>query len=167
MIICYTGMGKGKTSACLGQALRALGHGYSVCFCQFIKRDHQSGEQSMLKRLLGDRFLANGVGMVSQAKDRSEHKKRAQQVLLFAHQHIPTTWLLILDELCVALSFGLIDTQACIDLLTFARSQHCHVIVSGRKAPPWLCAMADCVTVMENEKHPFQKGEKALKGIDY
>lgn len=70
MILVYTGNGKGKTSACVGQAVRALGQNMTVAFGQFMKRDGQAGEQRMLAQWLGPRFLAGGEGFLRREEDR-------------------------------------------------------------------------------------------------
>lgn len=85
MILVYTGDGKGKTSACVGQALRALGRDMRVSFGQFMKRDHQAGEQVMLARLLGPRFLAGGEGFLRHEDERPRHREAALRVLDWAH----------------------------------------------------------------------------------
>ena len=82
MIIVYTGKGKGKTSACVGQAARALGQGLRVAFGQFMKRDGQAGEQKILRELLApSRFLAGGEGFFRREEDRPIHRAAARNAL--------------------------------------------------------------------------------------
>ena len=81
MILVYTGSGKGKTCACVGQTVRALGQGFDVAFAQFMKRDGQAGEQRMLSRWLGSRFLAGGAGFLRPGADRTPHREAALRVL--------------------------------------------------------------------------------------
>ena len=77
MILVYTGTGKGKTSACVGQALRALGQNMRVAFGQFMKKDVGAGEQVMLARLLGADFLAGGKGFLRREEDVPAHRRAA------------------------------------------------------------------------------------------
>ena len=81
MILVYTGNGKGKTSACLGQVVRALGCGLEPSFVQFIKKDGEAGEQTYLKRMLGDRFYAGGIGFFLSERERPRHKEAALETL--------------------------------------------------------------------------------------
>ena len=81
VILVYTGNGKGKTSACVGQAVRALGQNMTVAFGQFMKRDGQAGEQRMLAQWLGPRFLAGGEGFLRREEDRPAHRAAALRVL--------------------------------------------------------------------------------------
>ena len=78
MIIVYTGNGKGKTSACIGQAMRALGRDFAVGFGQFMKQPGCAGEQTVLARLLGDDFLAGGKGFLRREEDRPAHREAKQ-----------------------------------------------------------------------------------------
>ncbi|MCR4666974.1 MAG: cob(I)yrinic acid a,c-diamide adenosyltransferase [Desulfovibrio sp.] len=167
MIILYFGHGKGKTSACLGQALRALGHRYRVAFGQYIKRPNRAGEQSMLKRLLREDFFANGCGFVKNATDLTKHRAAAQAMLAWAEEKAEHCWLLIIDEALYALEYGLLSEQDLRHLCGLCRTKGCHLVLSGRTAPPWLLALSDTATRLEEEKHPFASGGKAVLGIDY
>ncbi|MBQ7584965.1 MAG: cob(I)yrinic acid a,c-diamide adenosyltransferase [Desulfovibrionaceae bacterium] len=164
MILVYTGLGKGKTCACVGQALRALGHNLTVAFGQFIKRDSQSGEQKILKALLGDRFLASGLGFIKTGS-LSSHKMSAEKLLNWAKALLPSLDMLILDELCYALHYELIEKDAVLKLIH--TSPHTHFVFSGRFAPDWLLAKANLITIMHPEKHPYNQGIKASLGLDY
>ena len=98
MILVYTGDGKGKTSACVGQAVRALGQNMAVAFGQFMKRDGQAGEQAMLANLLGERFLAGGLGFLRNDADRPAHRQAALRVLDWAGAQLDLVDMLVLDE---------------------------------------------------------------------
>ncbi|MBO4369090.1 MAG: cob(I)yrinic acid a,c-diamide adenosyltransferase [Desulfovibrio sp.] len=167
MILVYSGPGKGKTSACLGQALRALGHGYRVAFGQYIKRDGQAGEQRMLSNLLGDDFCANGLGFVKNCSDRAPHEKAARFLLSWAMGKAHEVWILILDEALYALEYGLLTKEDFCELMAFCQKQGCHLVLSGRVAPPWLIMMADMVSTIDSVKHPFSLGASAQKGLEY
>ena len=88
MIIVYTGNGKGKTSACIGQAMRALGRDFAVGFGQFMKQPGCAGEQTVLARLLGDDFLAGGKGFLRREEDRPAHREAALVTLDWARQRL-------------------------------------------------------------------------------
>ena len=88
MIIVYTGNGKGKTSACIGQAMRALGRDFAVGFGQFMKQPGCAGEQTVLARLLGDDFLAGGKGFLRREEDRPAHREAALATLDWARQRL-------------------------------------------------------------------------------
>ena len=87
MILVYTGNGKGKTSACVGQALRARGQGKRVVFGQFFKHPGQAGEQRELSSLLGDDFRAQGPGFcLGERDDINKHKEAAREMLAWAEE---------------------------------------------------------------------------------
>ena len=106
MILVYTGNGKGKTSACVGQAVRALGRNMTVAFGQFMKRDGQAGEQRMLAQWLGPRFLAGGEGFLRREEDRPAHRAAALRVLAWARACVPEAEMLVMDECLNALAAG-------------------------------------------------------------
>ncbi len=167
MILVYTGDGKGKTSACVGQALRALGQGMTVAFGQFMKRDGQAGEQVMLSRLLGDRFLAGGLGFLRNPAERPAHRQAALKVLSWAQVQLADCDMLLLDEALYALCANLLTREDVETLLHAARREKCHLVLSGRNVPGWLVAVADLVTSMTEVKHPWQQGITATKGIEF
>ncbi len=167
MLLIYTGNGKGKTSACLGQVVRALGADKRVLFVQFIKQAGEAAEQIMLEKLLGENFYAGGAGFFLHEKDRLFHTKAAQKTLHWAKNHLPQADIIILDESLCALEQALITSEELADFLEAAKNQH--VVLSGRHAalPQWLLELADMVTELREIKHPWQTGKKAVKGIDY
>ena len=167
LILLYTGKGKGKTSACVGQCLRAHGQGMAVAFGQFMKRDHQAGEQAALHNLLGTRFLAGGIGFFRDEDERPRHCEAAQATLAWARKQVGAVDMLVLDEACNALHYGFIDRQAVEELCQSCRTHNCHLVLSGRQAPDWLVDMADLVTRMDEVKHPFSQGVPAQRGIEF
>lgn len=166
MILVYTGDGKGKTSACAGQALRALGRGLEVAFGQFIKRDGQAGEQIMLRRLLGENFYAGGLGFVF-GENRVEHREAALRALDWALRRLPHVRMLVLDEALYALGAELVLAEEIRALVDEARRCGTHLVLSGRGLPEWLAEEADLVTEMLERKHPWQEGQKAVLGIEF
>ncbi|HEU6438639.1 MAG TPA: cob(I)yrinic acid a,c-diamide adenosyltransferase [Nitratidesulfovibrio sp.] len=167
MLLIYTGNGKGKTSACVGQAIRALGQGMNVAFGQFMKRSGQAGEQEMLGRLLGERFRAGGQGFLRREEDRPAHRKAAQELLQWAEGILPQVDMLVLDETLYALGYDIVTRAEVEHLLELAEPQGRHLVLSGRGLPDWLAERADLVTEMTEVKHPWQKGVQATRGIEF
>lgn len=165
MILIYTGNGKGKTSACIGQALRALGHGLDVVFAQFIKRPGVAGEQLILSRLLGENFRAGGLGFFTNKADKLQHEKAAQDLLAWAWER--PAQMLVLDEVLYALKYELLIPQALDSFLERAQNSDNHLVLSGRDSPQWLLAKAHIVTEMRQIKHAAEKGVVATPGIEY
>lgn len=167
MLVVYTGNGKGKTSACVGQAVRALGQGMTVAFGQFMKKDEQAGEQHMLRKLLGECFLAGGAGFYRD-KDFDRHRQKAGEVLAWAESMIEAGHdMLILDEALYALGHGLLEPGELRDLIENCSRKGCHLVLSGRGAPGWLVDLADIVSDITEVKHVFAAGGKARPGIEY
>lgn len=167
MIIVYTGNGKGKTCASVGQTVRALGQNMRVGFAQFMKQDGQAGEQKMLKTLLGDNFLAGGRGFLRKAEQRQKHREAVLVTLRWATERLPHVDMLVLDESLYALSAEILLREELEDLLHQARERDIHVVLSGRNIPDWLKASADLVTEMGEIKHPWQQGIAATVGIEF
>lgn len=166
MILVYTGDGKGKTCACVGQALRAIGSGLDTIFAQFMKRPDRAGEQALLSRLLGDSYRASGPGFFRSEEDREQHRKLALELLEWAlAQGADMT---ILDEAIYALRRDLLRREEVEPFLAeCSRSKYAHATLSGRGAPAWLLAMADTATEMRPLAHHFSKGFSALPGLEY
>ncbi len=172
LVIIFTGNGKGKTSAAMGIALRAIGHRMYVSVVQFIKKASGTGEARAAERLAPElEFVSLGRGFVSCCGDTTpmdEHKKTAAKALELARQRMLSgAWdVLILDEINTAASLGLIDSA---DILALVRSKppKLHLILTGRDAHPDLVAVADMVTEMRSVKHPYESGIPARKGIDF
>jgi len=177
LIIVYTGNGKGKTTASLGAALRALGHGWRVLVIQFFKGDWPVvfGEVEMGKRLSPQlEVLQLGKGFVKHMGDRKpfgEHLAAAKEALKQAKARILSGAydLVILDELVYAIDYAgvqLVKLEEVLDLLD-AKPASLHLILTGRNAPQPLIDRADLVTEMREIKHPWQQKIPAQEGIDY
>ena len=171
MIIIFTGNGKGKTTAAIGQAIRAIGQDKRVLMIQFIKKEGVSGEQKFIKKLKSPKFkiIATGKGFVSMPGDKISfpaHKKSAQNGLKLAKRAIKSKkWdLIILDEINVAVDLKLIKA---VDVLKILKPIEIDIIFTGRHTPKSFIKKADLVTEMKEIKHPFKKGIKAVKGIEY
>jgi cob(I)alamin adenosyltransferase len=171
LVICYTGDGKGKTTAALGLAIRAVGAGLRVRMLQFIKGEWKPAELKGLA-LLGERFsMAQlGLGFVTYKPKlpRERHVEAAQAAWTQARTEMESGAqdVLILDEINNAFRFGLIEVGPVIEALR-ARPPELTVVLTGRGAPSELMDAADLVTEMRSIKHPYQQGLPALYGIDF
>lgn len=177
LVIVYTGDGKGKTSAALGCAMRALGHGWRVLIIQFFKGDWPVvyGELELAKRLYPQfEVLQLGKGFVKIMGDKKpfdEHVEAAQAALSLTRQrmHSGNYDLIILDEINYALGymdFKLVELADVLELIK-EKPPEMHLILTGRNAPAEIVEAADLVTEMREVKHPMKKGIPAQQGIDY
>lgn len=168
MLIVYTGEGKGKTSASVGQLLRAYGQGMSLAFGQFMKRDGQAGEQKVIADLLGQaRYKVNGCGFYRDESEKEKHRQAALELIGWAMALLPELDMLVLDEALYALGSGLITEEELRDLIAACRKADVHLVISGRGVPDWLRVDADLVTEMLCLKHHYNSGHKAQKGIEF
>lgn len=166
LVLVHTGDGKGKTTAAIGLAVRALGAGLKVLILQFIKGGRQSGELKSLAAL-GIEVRQLGLGFITE-KNFAEQKKSARAAYETARAEILSgVWdLIVLDEINYAAKFGLLTSAEILELVKI-RPQKIHLVFTGRDAPPELIAAADLVTEMKLVKHPFQRGIKAQAGIEF
>jgi len=172
LIIVNTGPGKGKTTAALGTAFRAVGQGLKVLMVQFIKGSWHYGELDSAALLGPDRMkilpMGRGFVKVGAEKPDPEDVRLVEQAWEFAGQKILSGEydLVILDEINYAISYKMLDPQKVADVLR-QKPEMVHVILTGRNAHPALVELADLVTEMREVKHPYQKGLLAQRGIDY
>ena len=162
-ILVFTGDGKGKTSAAIGTAIRAIGHGKKVIIIQFLKKG-EYGEVKALRDAGVEVYQFGSGEFVFQPTE--EDFRRAEEAVNFALEKMrENPFLLILDEINVALSMGVAKLKNVIELLD-ARGKT-HIILTGRNAPPEILQKADLITEMKNIRHYYDKGEKAMKGLEY
>lgn len=169
LLLVFTGDGKGKTTAALGMALRAAGHHMRVLVLQFIKGAWHTGEHNAARALPNIEWLTLGKGFTWRHETADEDRALASYGWAKAMEALTSDRydLIILDELNVALSHGLLPLATVLEGLR-QKSPRCHVVVTGRNAPADLCAMADCVTEMVPVKHHFRdQGIKAQKGVEF
>jgi cob(I)alamin adenosyltransferase len=172
LVIVYTGKGKGKTTAALGIVLRAVGHGYKVGMIQFIKGEWYYGELTSSRRLEPEfELIAAGRGFVGIIDDDlpiEDHQKAAKDAIELAKQKIASGNydIMILDEINYAAKLNLISQQDILDVIA-ARPEKTSLVLTGNYVPEAIMAEADLVTEMREIKHPFQRGVKAKKGIDF
>lgn len=169
LIIVHTGPGKGKTTASLGLAFRALGQGMSVGMVQFIKGAIPTGEAALIKRLdLPITLYTMGDGFTWNTQNRDQDIASTRQAWAQAQTLLgdPTVDMVILDELNVVLRYGYVPLAEVLDVLRRKRPS-LHVVITGRNANPALLEMADLVTEMKAVKHPYRAGVKAQTGIEF
>lgn len=167
----YTGDGHGKTTVSLGVAMRAVGHGYKVCMIQFLKGNDKTGEFLIQDKLKPD-FIIHQFGNKSFIIDKNYSKddiKKAREGLKFAKSIIKSNQchILILDEINVAVDFGLIEVKIITDFINNYRNNGVEIILTGRNAPEEIIKTADIVTEMKKVKHYYDSGLPARKGIEY
>lgn len=184
----YTGDGKGKTTAALGLALRAAGYGYRTAIVQFLKTGY-AGEALALRKARGlpIRLVSRGKKCVNSARHEADfaagrlesycrdcfridgEDKRLARLALEEAAGLASggKWdVVILDEVNVAVDFGLLKVE---DVLSAIKKKHpkTELILTGRNARPEIIAAADVVSRMEFEKHPYDRGIPARKGIEF
>lgn len=165
----FTGNGKGKTSAASGMVLRAVGHGLKVHIIYFMKGNYPYGEQKALSRfpeVTVSRFGRRGF--VDMFNVKPQEKEQARLALTAAREAMISGKydMVVLDEVNVAVAWGLVDLEAVIELVR-EKPKKVELILTGRYADPKLIEMADLVTDMAEVKHPYHEGVLARKGFDY
>jgi len=172
LVIVYTGNGKGKTTAALGMALRAIGYDHKVCMLQFIKGSWHYGEMDSSKKLEPNfELIAVGKGFVGILDDnspREEHEKYAAEAVRICREKIFSEKydVIILDEVNYAINLGLIDVGEIIKIIK-EKPSDLDLVLTGRDVKNEIVELADLVTEMKEIKHPFKSGIKAKKGIDF
>ena len=162
----YHGTGKGKTTAAMGLALRALGQGLRVTVVQFLK-DGRSGELEPLGRLGARVYSGPGEMKFSwtQTPEEREETRRAQTALLERALEEECD-LLVLDEACGACRTGLVD-EGLVKKAVLSRPAGREVVLTGRDPAAWMVEAADYVTRMEGERHPYEQGIPARRGVEF
>lgn len=165
----YTGNGKGKTTAALGLAVRATGHGFNVVMIQFMKGKINYGELETARILPNFEIKQFGrPEFVSKENPDPEDIKLAQEGLEYAREVIFSQEydMVILDEICVAMDFKLISADEVVTLIE-KRPETVELVLTGRNCPPQIVKIADYVTEMLEIKHPYTRGIQARKGIGW
>jgi cob(I)alamin adenosyltransferase len=165
----YTGNGKGKTSAAFGLALRAVGRGLKVYMIQFIKGGFDYGELSAVKYLPNLELKAFGRGkFVTQVPPNEQDIELAKEAFVLAKRVVESNEydVVILDEINVAIHLGLVDLQNVVHLIK-NKPKDLELVLTGRYAPDEIIENADLITEMKEIKHPYRKGVKPRKGIEY
>lgn len=167
----YKGDGKGKTTAAMGLALRSLGHGNAVLVAQFMKTGN-SGELGALRRLGATVMTAEPVKGFTFRMDEAQKALTKAQQTAFAREvteaiHLVQPATVVLDEIGVALTTGMLEEDAARALISAALGSG-ETAATGRTAPAWLEDMADYLSVIKAEKHPYaSEGLAARKGVEW
>lgn len=172
LVIVFTGESKGKTTAALGMAFRAVGHRYKVAVVQFIKGTMRAGEEEAAKMLApymdwtisGRGFTAGPWNVATQ----EEHRQAAQEALRIAEERLTSGEyrMVILDEVLGAIKAGLVTVEQLLALIA-AKPPTVHLVFTGRDAPQEIIDAADLVTEMRPIKHPYEQGIVAQKGVEF
>ena len=171
LILINTGPGKGKTTAALGTALRAVGNGMRVLMLQFLKGSWHYGELDAVKPF-GDNFVLKQMGRgfvkVGGAETDPEDLRMVEEAWADATTAILSgDWdLVVLDEINYAIGYKMLDPEKVAEVLR-QKPEMVHVILTGRNAHPILVELADTVTEMREVKHAYQKGILAQRGIEF
>ncbi|RLF77456.1 cob(I)yrinic acid a,c-diamide adenosyltransferase [Thermococci archaeon] len=163
----YTGNGKGKTTAAFGLALRMLGSGGKVIIIQFMKAPNVYGEQIKGEEC-GIRVESYGLPKFVHGKPEPDDIEAAKKALGRSREVVSSgDWdLVILDEICVALGFGMLDVEEVKELIR-SKAANTELVLTGRYCPEELFKMADYITEMREIKHPYQRGVLARKGVEF
>lgn len=171
LIIVHTGSGKGKTTAAIGLAFRAVGHHFKVLMIQFIKGSWHYGELEAVKKLRPYfDILPIGKGFIQFHEDgpNPEDIKAVTKTwdLFIEKMESGLYDMIILDEINYVIHYNLLALNEVINVLHM-KPYGLHLVLTGRDAKPEIIEMADLVTEMKEVKHPFQDGIKGQKGIEF
>ena len=171
LILVNTGAGKGKTTAAMGTALRAVGNGMKVLMLQFLKGSWHYGELDAVEAFQGRwimKQMGRGFVKVGGAETDPEDIRMVEQAWEEAKTAIMSgQWdMVVLDEINYAISYGMLDPAKVVELLK-QRPEQVHVILTGRNAHASIIEIADTVTEMKQVKHAYEKGVMAQRGIEY
>jgi cob(I)alamin adenosyltransferase len=184
MIYILTGNGKGKTTAAIGMGIRAAGAGKKVLMIRFLKPEGGSSEDKVIKEIANfdlKSFGRSGFFLPPSDLEKSPALKKqgirpldkidaklAEQGLSLAQEKakLGACQFLILDEICVALKFRLLDQEKVLNFLRSYR-ESLDLVLTGRDCPAKIIKEADLVTSLEEKKHYYQKGYQPRKGIEF
>jgi len=163
-----TGDGKGKSTAAFGTAMRAVARGWRVCVVQFMKSGKWKVGEERSARSLGVEWWTIGDGFSWDSKDLDQTEAIAREAWRTASEMLrePGYGLVILDEITYPMNWGWISTAEVVEAIK-ARPANVNVIATGRDAPAGLVDAADTVTEMRSRKHAFDRGVRAIRGIDF
>jgi cob(I)alamin adenosyltransferase len=170
LVSIFTGDGKGKTTAAVGTVVRAAGHGLRTFIVFFMKgENYVYGEINILSQLPNVTLASFGQkGWVDKDNIKPEDREKAGLALATAREAMLSDNydLIVLDEINIAIDFGLIELDEVINFIN-DKPKNVELILTGRNVDTKLVKMADLVTEMLMIKHPYTRGIKARRGIDY
>ena len=169
LVIVNTGDGKGKTTAALGLLLRAAGHGLHSCVIQFIKKENENLGEFQASKLLGVEWYQTGDGFTWRSSNLDETEAKAHLAWALAQEKIGSGEyaVVVLDEFTYALAYGWLDVEAVVTWLREFKPEMLHLVITGRDAPAELVEFADLVTEMNKVKHPFDRGIRSQRGVEF
>jgi len=171
LIHIYTGSGKGKTTSAVGLALRALSHGYKVCFSIFNKHPEKYGvtEIKSLEKL-GVKIirLTSEHPFFNKSITKESHKAQSENGIAALETLVHTEHfdMLIMDEILITIRDGFLEEERLIEFVK-NKPQSLELVMTGRGATNQLIALADYVSEIKSIKHPIDKGITSRKGIEY
>lgn len=169
LVIVNTGDGKGKTTAALGLAFRALGSGFTVFMVQYIKGKWKTGEKKLADRLAPEiEIRPMGDGFTWDTKNPEQDIATTLKIWEVSKEAISSGKydIVILDEINVVMKLGYLDPNVVVEFLR-GRDPKQHVVLTGRGAPPEIIALGDIVSEVVPIKHPYRSGVKAQLGIEF
>ena len=168
MIHLITGDGKGKTTAAAGQAIRAAGHGWRVLFVQFLK-DGSSGEIRILRNTEGItvRVPAVKAGFTFRMTEEEFAEAAEANGKLLSSVKESGADLIVLDEVLHLLKTGMIRREELEEVLDAGSGRGAEMVLTGREVPEWLRERADYLSVIRKEKHPYDRGSGARRGVEW
>jgi len=170
LVLVYTGNGKGKTTAALGLALRAIGHGQRVFMLQFMKSDPHTGEAQAINQYLphfkivqaGKNKMLPDDSLIEDDPDVVRKGFSLGKKALLSGEYD----LVIFDEINIVLARGRLTVEEVLRMLD-ERPEHVNVVLTGRHAPEEIIDFADLVSEIKEIKHPFRRGIRARKGVEF
>ena len=168
VVIVNTGDGKGKSTAAFGTAMRAVARGWAVCVIQFVKSGRWKVGEEQSARRLGVEWWALGDGFSWDSTDMDRTEAVAREAWRVAREKLSSDeyGLIVLDEITYPINWGWIPVSEVVEAI-LTRPPALNVIATGRSAPAELIEVADTVTEMHNQKHAFDRGVRAIRGIDF
>lgn len=159
LVYVYTGDGKGKTTAAIGSAVRAAGHGKRAVIIQFMKKGDYGEKRSSLEihQFGREQFVFE--------PEERDYELAAEGISFAGKVLEDRPFLLVLDEINVAVSMGLVGIDDVLNIVE--KRGETNIILTGRNAPREFIDAADLVTEMKKVKHPFDKGMEGREGLEY
>jgi cob(I)alamin adenosyltransferase len=168
VVIVNTGDGKGKSTAAFGTVMRAVARGWRVCVIQFLKSDKWKVGEQKAATSLGVEWWTLGDGFTWDSRQMERTEAIAREAWAFSKEKILSGdyGLVVLDEITYPMNWGWIPTSEVVDIIR-SRPASVNIIATGRDAPDELVELADTVTEMRKQKHAFDSGVRAIRGIDF
>jgi len=168
IVMVNTGDGKGKSTAAFGTAMRAVARGWKVCVIQFVKSGKWKVGEQKAAVSLGIEWLTIGDGFTWDSKDMDRTEAMARHAWTVSKEKIQSGryGLVVLDEITYPMNWGWIPSAEVVDVIK-NRPPSVNVIATGRDAPAELIEVADTVTEMKKVKHAFDRGVRAIRGLDF